>query len=77
MTTQRDIADDRKRCSKCREWHPFSLFAPKAHLSSGLDSWCRPCKREVNRAWRDRNRDAYNAQRRAERAAARATRKAR
>jgi hypothetical protein len=68
MTTQNDIRDDRKKCSRCRQWHPFTNFAPKPHLSSGLDSWCRDCARAVKRAWRDRNRDAYNAQRRAARA---------
>jgi hypothetical protein len=72
MTSQQDITlDGHKRCSKCREWHPLSNFASKPHLSSGLDSWCRDCKRAANRAWRDRNRHAYNRQRREERAAAR------
>jgi hypothetical protein len=74
MTTQKDIRDDRKRRSRCRQWHPFDAFAPKPHLRSGFDSWCRDCKRAANRAWRDRNRDSYNAQRRAERAAAREAR---
>jgi hypothetical protein len=73
MTSQQEVTlEGTKKCSKCRQWHAFSNFAAKPHLSSGLDSWCRECKRASNREWRDRNRDRYNTQRRVERAARRA-----
>ena len=58
-----------KWCTAGRHWLPLEAFAPKAELRSGLDSWCRVCRRERVRQWRAKNLDylaEYNARRRAE-----------
>jgi hypothetical protein len=57
---------DTKQCSKCGSEHPLDDF-PRAG-SRGRGSWCRPCARAANRAWKDRNRDKVNAAKRAARA---------
>jgi hypothetical protein len=53
-----------KLCARCQRSLPLSSFRSNAKLSSGLDSWCRECRNEAAREWRERHRDEYNARRR-------------
>jgi hypothetical protein len=53
-----------RRCRRCTEFLPFSVFRPNLRLSSGWNSWCRACCVEATRAWRERNRERVNAARR-------------
>ena len=41
-----------KRCTRCREFLPFSAFRPNLRLSSGWSSWCKACCVERTRQWR-------------------------
>jgi hypothetical protein len=53
-----------KRCTRCREFLPFSAFRPNLRLKGGWHSWCRGCCVEATRAWREQNRERVNAARR-------------
>ncbi len=48
-----------KRCSACHTTKVLSAFG-----RAGLDSWCRPCRREYQRRWLAEHRDEYNAKHR-------------
>lgn len=52
MTAGQDVIRGLKACTRCRQMLPLKSFAPKPKLSSGRDSWCRPCRRAYLRAWR-------------------------
>jgi hypothetical protein len=43
---------------------PVSDFRENPRLSSGLDSWCRACRRQATRTSWEKNREDYNAARR-------------
>ena len=56
-------------CTACQIWLAAEAFAPKAELRSGLDSWCRCCRRERVPQWRASNPQQiadYNERQRAE-----------
>ncbi len=53
-----DVVRGLKTCTRCRQMLPLEKFTPKPHLSSGYDSWCRPCRNENLRAWRAKRRAA-------------------
>jgi hypothetical protein len=56
-----------RRCTRCKEFLPFSAFRPNLRLSSGWSSWCRACCVERNRQWRAEHpeqQQAYNERRR-------------
>jgi predicted nucleic acid-binding Zn ribbon protein len=58
-----------KWCTAGQHWLPLEAFAPNEQLNSGLESWCRECRRERVRQWREENPEyiaEYNARRRAE-----------
>lgn len=56
MTTQWiSPSDNTKACSKCRERKPAGEFASKPSLRTGLDSWCRECRRVASREWRPKS----------------------
>jgi len=48
-----------KRCSACDRVKLLSAFGRE-----GLDSWCRPCRRQYQRRWLAEHRDEYNAKHR-------------
>ena len=50
--------DGTKSCSKCERALPVDCFRTNPRLSSGLDSWCRECHVQANRAWRAHERAA-------------------
>jgi hypothetical protein len=52
-----------RRCTRCGTWKPAAEFPPNPLLRSGLGSWCRGCKADANRRWRERTPDV-NARRR-------------
>jgi hypothetical protein len=68
--TSQNVYDDRKWCAKCDRRFHVREFASKPYLSSGLDSWCRGCRRAATREWRAKNGEAILARRRAAYAAA-------
>jgi hypothetical protein len=53
-----------KRCTRCGDWLPRSLFRPNPKIRSGLSSWCKPCQLERTQQWRAEHRDELNARRR-------------
>jgi hypothetical protein len=60
-----------KRCTCCQGWLPLEQFRvnPKADPwghSLGRGSWCRDCHLAAMQDWRERNRDDFNARRRAQ-----------
>jgi hypothetical protein len=58
-----------KWCTSCQEWLALERFGPREELRSGLDSWCRCCRADRTRQWRDANPEylaEYNARRRGE-----------
>ena len=50
-----------KRCAKCEETKPAESFAKDKQKSDGMDSYCRPCRAEIQTAWRNRDRENYRA----------------
>lgn len=46
-----------KQCSRCKETHPVDWYAPSARHKDGLYPFCRICKRQIDKAYRDRNRE--------------------
>lgn len=46
-----------KRCSKCRVHRSVSYFAPDNRRPDRLGSWCRYCKSDNSRNWRQANPD--------------------
>jgi hypothetical protein len=63
------MTDSGKRCTACQQWLPLERFEPIVELRSGLDSWCRRCRAERTRQWREENPEylaEYNERRRVE-----------
>lgn len=52
-----------KLCRRCQTEKPISEFWWVAKQNRYY-SYCKPCKREHNREWRERNRERYRAKRR-------------
>ena len=48
------------RCSICGQKKPHTEFYRDRTRFNGLDSRCAECKREVEKKWRDENRDHVN-----------------
>jgi hypothetical protein len=55
-----------KACTRCGGRFPLDGFNRNPRMRSGWSSWCRRCQNEATRAWRERNRAAYNERRRLE-----------
>src|SRR5690348_16280037 len=45
-----DLAEARKSCSKCKDKKPLGDFGPNKDLIDGLQSQCRTCQLETQRA---------------------------
>ena len=57
-----------KQCSVCNEHKPIERFYRAGKKADGSDrrrTYCGDCKRSYDRVYRDANRDAYNAEKRA------------
>lgn len=48
-------ASGEKKCTKCGTVKPLEQFYKSIHKNDGLDSWCKKCKVEDNRAYVQRN----------------------
>ena len=46
-----------KECKKCKEVMPLTDFSKDSTKSSGISSYCKPCKNKSNKVWQERNRD--------------------
>lgn len=46
-----------KKCSRCKEEKSLTEFCKDRHEKDGLSSRCRECRVELNRIWRNNNRD--------------------
>jgi predicted nucleic acid-binding Zn ribbon protein len=49
-------------CCRCRQWLPVEAFRPNPRLRDGIDSWCKRCRADGVRAWRERNPGAVRAE---------------
>lgn len=47
-----------KTCSKCKIERDVSDFSPHKLTKDGLNSQCKPCRREAQRVYRENNREA-------------------
>lgn len=49
--TRRPIIDGNIQCSKCKNWKPANsdYFGASNHTQSGLQSWCKSCKKNAPR----------------------------
>lgn len=54
-----------KRCTLCGVVQSLTEFVRKAQSADGLDSWCKACKSERNRAWYAANRERVKERTRA------------
>jgi hypothetical protein len=50
-----------KSCAKCKESKPVESFSKDKQKTDGRDNYCRPCRAEIQRTWRDRDREHYRA----------------
>jgi predicted nucleic acid-binding Zn ribbon protein len=57
-------APTEKRCSSCSRILPLEEFPLNRRMHLGRSSHCRECARAATRDWRERNREAVNAERR-------------
>lgn len=46
-----------KVCTKCHTPRGLGLFRKRASASDGLDSWCKDCRKDHQRAWEAKNKD--------------------
>ena len=53
-----------KTCRKCGETKEAREFGRNPRTRDQLSSWCRACHNLAAKAWRERNREQYNARRR-------------
>lgn len=51
--------DTHKKCSICNELKDRSEFHKSGDRKDGLSGYCKPCKLELNKKWRDRNPDKW------------------
>ena len=54
-----------KVCTQCREEKPLSEFCKDGRRKDGRGSKCKPCVRDINRAWEGRNEESRLQKRRA------------
>lgn len=54
-----------KTCKKCNVIKPLNQFYADAGLNDGLSNTCKDCKNTTTHAWREANREKYNADMRA------------
>lgn len=52
------------RCTRCGQMLPREQFRPNLRLSSGVNSWCKPCQVERTRQWRAANNEKYRRRKR-------------
>lgn len=45
-------------CVRCQAWRAVGNFASQPAMTSGLQSWCKDCSREYQKAWRESHREA-------------------
>ena len=47
-----------KKCTRCKKQYPATTehFSPDKRYKSGLQSWCRACKRKCNRRYQQSNK---------------------
>jgi hypothetical protein len=45
-----------RQCPRCGDRKALTEFKVMLHKASGRDSYCIPCRRDVNREWAQRNR---------------------
>jgi hypothetical protein len=62
---QNYIQVDRKTCNKCQVTKPIEGFFKDAAMSDGHSTICKECKRQNVYAWREKNKEKYNADQRA------------
>jgi len=53
-----------KRCTQCRETKSSDMFYRSAKNKDGMGSHCKPCSKEVGRAWVAKNKDRNRAKKR-------------
>ena len=46
-----------KKCSKCKMVKSKSEFYKNRCHKDGLDTWCKDCKKEYDKKWRNSNRE--------------------
>ena len=56
-----------KRCARCEETKAVESFANDKQKADGKDAYCRECRAEFQRNWRNRDRENYRAKARASR----------
>jgi hypothetical protein len=52
LSAMESLGEGQKRCAKCKTLKPTARFASRKRASDGLNSWCRDCKAEANRRYR-------------------------
>lgn len=57
---EEDPVDDTpgKWCVDCEDWKPLDEFGKNRNRKDGREARCRPCKREKERAWREKRQAA-------------------
>jgi hypothetical protein len=58
---------ERRRCQRCREWKATACYTIRR--AGTYHGYCRDCAKAYRREWTARNRETFNAKRRAKRAA--------
>ena len=53
-----------KVCSRCGRRRPVGEYGKSPRYADGLRPHCTRCRVEMTRAWREANREKYNASRR-------------
>jgi len=56
----------KQACRTCKVEYPRTLeyFPPHKQCTDGIDTICRGCRADYNRAWKERNRERYTDRRR-------------
>lgn len=57
----KDNTDTHKRCSICKELKPRSEFHKESSRKDGITGYCKPCKLEKTRKWREQNPEKMKA----------------
>ena len=50
----------KRTCTKCKRELPISSFSKDRYRKDGLKPWCKSCANASMKAWRTRNREAFN-----------------